>query len=65
MRADAPLLSDLTDYTKKNNITLLNIGDSKVARRIMEGTKEARDVVKTIKNLETQRKTMHATYVCT
>jgi hypothetical protein len=63
MRADAPLLSDLTDYTQKNNITLLNIGDSKVARRIMEGTKEARDVVKTIKNLETQRKTMHATYV--
>ena len=49
--------------TQKNNITLLNIGDSKVARRIMEGTKEARDVVKTIKNLETQRKTMHATYV--
>ncbi|MHC5249466.1 oxidoreductase [Enterococcus sp. LJL90] len=45
MRADAPLMPELKDYAQANNAKLVNIGDSKVARRIMEGTREARDIL--------------------
>ncbi|MEG0373111.1 MAG: 2,4-dienoyl-CoA reductase, partial [Enterococcus sp.] len=55
MRANAPLIPELATYAQQRDVTLLNIGDSKVARRIMEGTREARDIVKVIKNLEAQR----------
>ncbi|MGO3779605.1 MAG: FAD-dependent oxidoreductase [Enterococcus viikkiensis] len=54
MRANAPLIPEHASYAQQNDVTLLNIGDSKVARRIMEGTREARDIVKVIKNLEAQ-----------
>lgn len=52
MRAHAPLLPELEGYAKKTNTVLLNIGDSKVARRIMEGTREARDVIEEVKLLD-------------
>ena len=55
MRADAPLLADLQDYALAEDISLVNIGDSKVARRIIEGTREARDILKTIEQLEDKR----------
>lgn len=63
MRANAPLMPELTTYAQQNDVTLLNIGDSKVARRIMEGTREARDVVKVIKNLDSQRVSPYASSV--
>lgn len=55
MRAEAPLVRELDIYARANNAVLLNIGDSKVARRIMEGTREARDILKTIEVLENTR----------
>lgn len=55
MRADAPLLSELQAYALSEDIPLVNIGDSKVARRIIEGTREARDILKTIEQLEDKR----------
>ncbi|MGK0551846.1 FAD-dependent oxidoreductase [Enterococcus faecalis] len=55
MRAKAPLLKELEHYAHQHEAILLNIGDSKVARRIMEGTREARDVLKTIEVLEKNR----------
>ncbi|MCB5953456.1 FAD-dependent oxidoreductase [Enterococcus sp. CWB-B31] len=55
MRAEAPLIRELDCYARENGTVLLNIGDSKTARRIMEGTREARDVLKTLEVLETTR----------
>lgn len=55
MRSDAPLLADLQSYALAEDIALVNIGDSKVARRIIEGTREARDILKTIEQLEDKR----------
>ncbi|MGC6768245.1 FAD-dependent oxidoreductase [Enterococcus sp. LJL51] len=52
MRAEAPLLPELQQYALENETELVNIGDSKVARRIMEGTREARDILKTIEKAE-------------
>lgn len=55
MRAEAPLIRELDSYARQTGATLLNLGDSKVARRIMEGTREARDILKTIEVLEATR----------
>lgn len=55
MRAEAPLIRELDNYARSNGAVLLNMGDSKVARRIMEGTREARDILKTIEVLENTR----------
>lgn len=55
MRAEAPLIRELDSYARANQAILLNMGDSKVARRIMEGTREARDILKTIEVLENNR----------
>lgn len=55
MRAEAPLVRELDIYARENDAVLLNIGDSKVARRIIEGTREARDILKTIEVLENTR----------
>lgn len=55
MRAEAPMIRELDNYARENNAILLNMGDSKAARRIMEGTREARDILKTIEVLENTR----------
>ncbi|MDU5334083.1 FAD-dependent oxidoreductase [Enterococcus sp.] len=62
MRANAPLIAKLTAYANHHDVALLNIGDSKVARRIMEGTREARDVTKVINNLTAHRKASFTAY---
>lgn len=48
MRANAPMMDELQQFVNKSGATLVNIGDSKRARRIMEGTREARDVINLI-----------------
>lgn len=48
MRASAPMMSTLEQYACENNIVLRNLGDSKHARRIMEGTQEARDIAQVL-----------------
>lgn len=57
MRAEAPLDQRLVDYAKANDAVYINLGDSRAARRIMEGTREARDVVNIMHNLAAERKT--------
>ncbi|NLM68285.1 MAG: FAD-dependent oxidoreductase, partial [Enterococcus sp.] len=57
MRAEAPLDQRLVDYTKENDAVYINLGDSRAARRIMEGTREARDVVNIMHHLAAERKT--------
>lgn len=51
MRGEAPLMDALTAYAEQENIEIVNIGDSKRARRIMEGTREARDLVHTVQRV--------------
>lgn len=55
MKAEAPLMKELAHYARENSVMIHNIGDSKVARRIMEGTREARDILQVIDVLETSR----------
>lgn len=52
MRASAPMVSELEKYACENNIVFRNLGDSKMARRIMEGTQEARDVAKVLELID-------------
>lgn len=55
MKAQAPLIQQLDSYARQSNAVLLNIGNSKVARRMIEGTREARDILKIIEVLEKTR----------
>ena len=57
MRAEAPLNEDFVKYTEENDAVYVNLGDSRAARRIMEGTREARDIVTIMRNLAAERKT--------
>lgn len=52
MRASAPMITDLEKYACENKIVLRNLGDSRLARRIMEGTQEARDIAKVLKLID-------------
>lgn len=45
MRSNTPLLHDLLDAFSDTNVEILNIGDSKRARRIIEGTEEGRNIL--------------------
>lgn len=56
MRAEAPLIGPLEHYALEHDIVLKNIGDSKVARRIMEGTREARAIATTIQAINKKKK---------
>lgn len=55
MCGEAPLLNALTEYAVQENIEVVNIGDSKRARRIMEGTREARDMVRTVQRVSREK----------
>lgn len=52
MRAHAPLMEELSAYAKAEGIRCCNLGDSKIARRIMEGTQEARGIVRTLEEVD-------------
>ena len=45
MKCFTPLLTELEDYFTKKNVKVLNIGDSKRARKIIDGTREGRDMI--------------------
>lgn len=45
MRSNTPILHDLLDAFSDTNVEILNIGDSKRARRIIEGTEEGRNIL--------------------
>lgn len=52
MRASAPMIGELEQYACENKIVLKNLGDSKMARRIMEGTREARDIASVLELID-------------
>ena len=45
MRANTPVLSEIEDAFIDTNVEIVNIGDSKRARRIIEGTEEGRNII--------------------
>lgn len=49
MRANTPVLSELEKAYADTNIEIYNIGDSKRARRIIEGTTEGRNIIEVLK----------------
>ncbi len=52
MRASTPILKDLQEAYADTNVEIYNIGDSKRARRIIEGTTEGRDIIEVLKKHE-------------
>lgn len=46
MSPEASQLPELTKYAEENNIKLINIGDSSKVRRIIDGVREGRNVVR-------------------
>ncbi|WP_193437391.1 NAD(P)/FAD-dependent oxidoreductase [Sporolactobacillus pectinivorans] len=52
MRSFNPLADELGTYCRGNRIESVTIGDSKAARRLINGTREARDILKTIKKVD-------------
>ncbi len=48
MRAEISELAKVQEYAEEKNIKLLNIGDSVRARRIIAGTEEGRNILKTL-----------------
>ncbi|EJE99956.1 oxidoreductase [Liquorilactobacillus mali] len=56
MRSYTPGFDDLQQFTQNEGITLLNIGDSKRARRIYEGTQEARGIINEIHLVDKYKK---------
>ncbi|MDT1940836.1 MULTISPECIES: oxidoreductase [Carnobacterium] len=55
MKAERPLMEPLMSYQKESGATVVNLGDSKVARRIYEGTKEARDILTTVHQVDREK----------
>lgn len=45
MRSNTPILHDLLDAFSDTDVEIINIGDSKRARRIIEGTEEGRNIL--------------------
>ncbi len=52
MRANAPIIDDLKTAFDDTDVEIYNIGDSKRARRIIEGTEEGRDIIKVLEKHE-------------
>ncbi|WP_281164931.1 FAD-dependent oxidoreductase [Liquorilactobacillus sicerae] len=60
MRSQAPLMPTLEKYSLEQGISLTNIGDSKQARRIFEGTQEARQILNEVHLVDQRKsKSMH------
>lgn len=52
MKAYNPLYQQLKDYYQDKNVDVLEIGDCKRARRIIEGTQEGRNIIHLLKQKE-------------
>ncbi len=52
MRSYSPLMDSLLEYGKDHQVEVVNIGDSKQARRIIDGTHEGRNILKTIQRVD-------------
>lgn len=51
MSSNKPILNDLKEYFEPINVEILNIGDSKIARRIIDGVREGRNIITTLEKL--------------
>lgn len=52
MKAENPILSELEEkFANEQNIEIINIGDSKRARRIIDGTSEGRNIINTLEKM--------------
>ncbi|WP_010631499.1 FAD-dependent oxidoreductase [Sporolactobacillus vineae] len=52
MRSFNPMGKELTDFCLSNKIEQITIGDSKAARRLINGTQEGRNILKTIEKVD-------------
>ncbi|SHI62958.1 oxidoreductase [Pseudobutyrivibrio xylanivorans] len=52
MRSNTPIINELQDAFADTDVEIYNIGDSKRARRIIEGTEEGRDIIKVLERHE-------------
>jgi NADPH-dependent 2,4-dienoyl-CoA reductase/sulfur reductase-like enzyme len=52
MRSADEGLEELKNYCAENDVVLLNIGDSKHPRKLIDGTEEARDVLLTLSSMD-------------
>lgn len=50
MRANSPLIQTLHETFDSDDIEIVNIGDSARARRIIDGTREGRDILQTLED---------------
>lgn len=51
MLSDAPLLDDLCRTFRQSGVEVLNIGDSRGARRMIDGVREGRNILTTLEHL--------------
>nr|WP_303325300.1 FAD-dependent oxidoreductase [Actinomyces radicidentis] len=51
MKANANGVAELTQHFTEQGVEVLNIGDSRAARRIIDGTREARNIVVTLRDI--------------
>ena len=52
MRANTPLMDEINEAFGDTEVEIYNIGDSKRARRIIEGTEEGRNIIKVLEKRE-------------
>ncbi|WP_057736410.1 FAD-dependent oxidoreductase [Liquorilactobacillus uvarum] len=61
MRGYAPLMNHaLNEYADKYGVSVVNIGDSKRARRIYEGTQEARRILNEVHLVDARKNLVHS-----
>lgn len=51
MKANATGVAELTQHFAEKDVEVLNIGDSRTARRIIDGTREGRNIVVTLRGM--------------
>ncbi|WP_154948430.1 oxidoreductase [Klebsiella grimontii] len=51
MRANTAGLNEIEQWARANNVKIMNIGDSLIARRIIDGVREGRNVLDTLEDM--------------
>jgi len=51
MRANTAGLTEIEQWARANNVKIMNIGDSLMARRIIDGVREGRNVLDTLEDM--------------
>ena len=51
MRANTAGLNEIEQWARANNVKIMNIGDSLMARRIIDGVREGRNVLDTLEDM--------------